>query len=663
MKFNYTKLMFLNYIYIVILEMLFKIFIMDSIDFGCLYILIFSIPFAFIFTFIGSLFWNKKVNRVISIILWIVLFFVFSAEAVYNSFYKTIFGIGGLEYGGQVMEFFDTIVDHVLANWLLILLSFIPLVGLVFLSVNKKIQHEKYYGKESIVLFVASIFTCITVLQINYNNFYVKKLFLKTNDIYESTNYMGLLSGVTLDGYKTITGFEENVEIEIVDLPLDEEKTTTTVIRQDTEEVIYDDKVEYNITNIDFDKLINSTNDDTVKTMHKYFKSQSATNKNEYTGMFAGKNLIFITAEGFYPIAVNEKYTPTLYKLANNGFVFNNFYQPIFNCSTSDGEFINMLSILPGVKTCSMKATPGVYLPYNLGMIMKNYNYKTYAFHGWTYTYYNRDETYPNMGYTYYGYDRFNTKYKYALKNIKYSWPTSDIDVANSSYPIFKDDENYVAYYMSISGHLRYNFTGGNAIASKNKKLVSDLKANENVKAYIATQIEFDRSLKVLLDNLEQDGKLDNTVIAIVADHYPYGLTDDEIKGYDPSVKNNTFDLYKNTFILYNSEIKEPIVVDKYSSSLDVLPTLLNMFGVEFDSRLLMGRDIFSSEKDLVIFNNKSWITDKGRYFYSKKKFESFTGEEVSQEYIDKINNIVKLKFQMSKLLISKDYYRKVLGK
>ena len=87
--------------------------------------------------------------------------------------------------------------------------------------------------------------------------------------------------------------------------------------------------------------------------MHNYFENQAPTNKNEYTGMFAGKNLIFIVAEGFYPIAIDEKLTPTLYKLTNSSFVFDNYYQPIYNCSTSDGEFINQLSILPGVSTLS----------------------------------------------------------------------------------------------------------------------------------------------------------------------------------------------------------------------------------------------------------------------------------------------------------------------
>lgn len=124
-------------------------------------------------------------------------------------------------------------------------------------------------------------------------------------------------------------------------------------------------------------------------------------------------------------------------------------------------------------------------------------------------------------------------------------------------------------------------------------------------------------------------------------------------------MQNPEFDLYKNNLVIYNSEM-ETKHVGKYTSSLDLLPTLLNLFGVEYDSRLLIGKDIFSEAEDLVIFNNKSWITKVGRYNYLKKKFEAFSDEEVSQDYIDKINAIVELKFQMSKLLISKDYYRKL---
>ena len=197
-------------------------------------------------------------------------------------------------------------------------------------------------------------------------------------------------------------------------------------------------------------------------------------------------------------------------------------------------------------------------------------------------------------------------------------------------------------------------------MSTKNKDLVKNVKANNNIKAYIASQIEFDRSLEILMSDLERDGLLDDTVIVISADHYPYGLSNDDIRSYVDWMKDDNFDLYKNNLIIFNPEYQD-IEVDKYTSSLDLLPTLLNMFGVKYDSRLLIGRDIFSESDDLVIFNNKSWITSKGRYNYPDKKFEPFTND-IEDGYVDKINEIVKTKFQMSKLLISKDYYRKVLG-
>jgi len=146
-----------------------------------------------------------------------------------------------------------------------------------------------------------------------------------------------------------------------------------------------------------------------------------------------------------------------------------------------------------------MKATISKYLPYSLGNILEHYGYKANAFHGWTYNYYSRDKIMPNLGYTYYGYDRYKKGYKYALQGIKDSWPTSDIDVINASYDIYSKEERFITYYMSISGHLEYNFTGGNAIALKNREKVLKLDASNAIKAYIATQIEFDKSMELLL--------------------------------------------------------------------------------------------------------------------------------------------------------------------
>lgn len=644
MKLNYGKLFVLNYILLLVMECVFKLFVIKTIDMGFFYIVIFTLLGASVVTLLMSLFKNKRINKIVGVILWFIIFFIFISETVYYSFYKTICGFEALMYGGQVMEFASSILTHIESNAIVIVTMFIPFFIILIFTIFSKINYTKFSIKDGVSLMLVSLFIVLTSLEIDIPNIEsARKLVYNKNDIMQTTNTLGLMNALSLDTFKLIGNFEENVD-------LGEVRSFTK-----------SEEVEYNITNIDFDKLIDKEKDSTINNMHTYFSSQEPTNKNEMTGIFAGKNLIFIVAEGFYPIAVDEKITPTLYKLVNNGFVFDNYYQPIYNCSTSDGEFINQLSILPGVATCSMKETSDVYLPYSVGNILKKYGYEANAFHGWTYNYYSRDKTIPNLGYTYYGYDRYKKGYKYALKGIKDSWPTSDIDVINSSYNIYHDKERFVTYYMSISGHLEYNFMGGNAIANKNKDIVQDMNASNTIKAYMATQVEFDRSLEILLKNLENDGILEDTVIVISADHYPYGLSNSDIASYASWMKDPNFDLYKNNLVIYNSEL-ETTHVSKYTSSLDLLPTLLNLFGVEYDSRLLIGRDIFSSSDDLIIFNNKSWITSKGRYNYLKRSFEAFTDEKVDDEYIDRINKIVELKFQMSKLLISKDYYRKLGG-
>jgi phosphoglycerol transferase MdoB-like AlkP superfamily enzyme len=174
--------------------------------------------------------------------------------------------------------------------------------------------------------------------------------------------------------------------------------------------------------------------------------------------------------------------------------------------------------------------------------------------------------------------------------------------------------------------------------------------------------MEFDKALANLIKYLTDTGKLDNTVIAISGDHYPYGLTLDEINEKSTYVRDDNFEKHHSSFILWNSKMK-PVTINKICSSLDVLPTLLNLFGVEYDSRLLIGKDLLSDFPPLVIFSNRSFITDKGRYNSITGTFESVNGKEVTKDYIKKINDEIYNKFYLSKEIIDTDYYRKVFNR
>ena len=196
-------------------------------------------------------------------------------------------------------------------------------------------------------------------------------------------------------------------------------------------------------------------------------------------------------------------------------------------------------------------------------------------------------------------------------------------------------------------------------MAYRNKNKVKNLKYSTAIKAYLATQIELDKSIEKLLQVLEEKGKLNDTLIVIAPDHYPYGLTTKQMNEISTIDRNDKFEKFHTTLIMYNPNI-EKTVVDKVISSLDILPTIYNLYGLTFDSRLLMGRDIFSNNEHIVILSDRSWITDKGKYNSVTKEFTSTTNEEIEEDYIDRINMIVNQRYGMSSLIIDNNYYKKI---
>ncbi len=400
---------------------------------------------------------------------------------------------------------------------------------------------------------------------------------------------------------------------------------------------------------IDFEVLARNEENEVIRTLHQYFASVQPTNKNKYTGMFKGYNLIMITAEGFSPYAVHKDLTPTLYKLTKEGFVFNNFYTALWQTSTSDGEYVAMTGLIP-IGTRSMYNSRNNLMPFALGNQFNLLGIESKAYHNHTYTYYERNETHPNLGY------KFKAKGNGLILDTDV-WPASDWEMIKYTVDEYINEEPFHVYYLTVSGHMNYTFAG-NSMSYKNKNLVKDLPYSSEVKAYIACQIELDRALYELIERLTHKGIIDKTVIALSADHYPYGWDKenlDELAGYelDPN-----FEVYKNHFILWNSSMKKPIVVDKPASSLDILPTLSNLFGLTYDSRLLMGQDILSDAEPLVILGNRSFITDKVMFNSNTGEVINLTNQEIPSDYVRNINNIIKNKFNVSKSILNNDYYR-----
>lgn len=630
--------------WIVYLELIYRIFIVGNFfSFNTLSVILFSITWMAITALIVGLF-NEKVNRIIS---YFILFFytlITLAQIVYYNFYDSIFSFFSLTTGtGQVMQFWQMILEVIARIWYVFALTLVPLI--LYYIFNKKIfKFNKLRLKDILLNLVLLVFSLTMILvEVTYDNkgvYSLNRLIYKTHAPMLTINKTGLWSMQIIDLYRYIFGFEEEVEV--------------STVEEAPEEVELEKEKEYNKIDIDFESLIEKESNSTVKNMHKYFSSVVPSEKNKYTGLFKDKNLIFITAEAFDTIAIDKDITPTLYKMANNSYIFTNYYQPLYPVSTSDGEYMNLTSLIPKEGVWSFYKSSKISMPMGFGTMFKNEGYTSYGFHNHTYKYYDRHLSHPNIGLSYIGCGNGLEK----KMNCK-RWPNSDYEMIEATTDYYLNDEKpFATYYMTVSGHLNYNFYG-NSMSARNKKKVKNLKYSDAIKAYYAAQIELDKAMELLLKKLEEKGVLDDTLIIMGPDHYPYGLTQKQMNEVSNIDRSDKFENYHTTLIMYNPSI-EKTVIDKTISGLDLLPTIYNLYGIEFDSRLLMGRDIFSDSEHIVILSDRSWITEAGRYNSVTRKFTKTTEEEIDDDYIDRINSIVNNKFSMSALILDNNYYKKV---
>lgn len=628
-------------LFIVYEELIFSCLVYKTFPTSLWLIILFSIPIAVILNLITSVF-KPKINKFLTYIITIAFIILFSAQIVYYSMYEAIISFFSMMHGGQITEFMEAIIDVVLRNWYGIALFALPLVILIVLSKKKVLLFERNSLKEiaikmtSVVVVHLAALLCVNFINTNmmYSN---KNLYYNIHIPKVTANRMGLLTTMRLDLQRFIFGFEEKLSVETSTTPIEEEENS------------------YNVTYIDFDKLIQNEENNTIKEMHEYFSSQEASKKNKYTGMFKGKNLIVLVGESFSSLAIREDLTPNLYKLYKEGFQFDNFYTPIFPVSTADGEYITDTSLIPKEGVWSFLKIAGNYMPYSYPNVFEKQGYSSNAYHNHTATYYERDKYIETMGYNSYlavgtGLeDRMDTS----------NWPNSDYEMVKTTMDDYINNEKFMAYYMTVSGHMNYTKIG-NMMVYRNWDQVKDLPYSHKAKSYLAANIELDKAVGELIRRLEEAGKLEDTVIVISGDHYPYGLTLEEINELSTFERDDKFEKYRMPFLIWSGSMKEPIKVEKIGSSLDVLPTVLNLFGAEFDSRLLIGRDILSDTEPLVIFSDRSFITDKGKYNAVTGEFIANEGTTVEEGYVDKINTIIYKKYQMSRLILENDYYKHV---
>ncbi len=665
-KYGYFPLVFIY------LEVVFKIFTKGSISTDILYPVMSAITAGIIVALLASVF-EKKIGRIVGYAILAIAGFLFCVQLVYMNVFKTAFTfamIGGDTGGANALtEFADLTIGGILENIFAILLFFVPIPVTVLLDVKVGIYKKESLASKLIGLLAMITIHVVAVVIVAFSGdkgYTAKVLYFDqlVRDI--SIDKLGVLTTMKLDIKESIFGVQENLEdIEGVqsiptlpDVPTSEQDSSNVAdngTEESTEEPTTQPPIVYepNILDIDFDAFTSGENSKYVTWLNDFIKASEPTMKNEYTGMFEGYNLILLTAESFSPWAVSEKYTPTLYKLVNEGFVFENFYTPAYN-NTTQGEWTVCTGLLPnGMGSTAFASTisnGNKYMGMCFGNILGDMGYKTMAYHNHSYKYYNRHLTHPNMGYTYKG--------KGGGLDVDPVWPESDYQMMELSIQDYINEDKFHTYYMTVSGHMNYTWKG-NTMASRNRSLVADMEASENMKGYMACNIELDKALAYIIEQLEAAGKADKTVIAMACDHYPYAL-ESELTEIIGSENKEFYGLYESNLVIWSASMEEPVHVDKVCSSIDIVPTLLNLMGIEYDSRLYSGKDILSDSPGLVIFSDMGFATDYCVYNSKTGNIRTTADVQITDEYISSIRSLVKNIWNAAGRIINTDYYARL---
>ena len=625
--------------------------------------ILFMLPLSCLLTFILSWSKSRKVNNIFKILLTFIVSIFYLGELIYYKIFGSLLSVSTMGNGtNALVDFWWSTKASIQENIVLIILFELPiLIQIILAFINK--EDNNYDLKRHLIVFATAVVLWVGVvlcLPISGTQDYsaygaYHSRFIDTDS---ASSKLGVLPNFIVEVKCTLFSSDNVINVY---------QTTDNVViaeeNDEVEEVV--EEVQYNqYEGLDFVELGELSDDETIKSLCEYLSTQENTNKNEYTGLFEGKNLIYICAESFSRLAIDEEITPTLYKMANNSIVLNNYYNSFKNVTTN-GEYAFLTGLWPNVvrentKGGNLTGTMGQSINKNMSQALGNMFNRSErivsrGYHNYLGYYYGRNQTLPNMGFT--------CKFMSDGMEFSTSWPSSDLEMFEQSVDDYIGDQQFCAYYMTFSGH--GNYTTDNVMVSRNIDEVSSMIDDNpptSALGYLSCNYELEKAMTYLLERLEEAGQLENTVIVLTGDHYPYYLTDYAYEYLAGEEIDYDFGMYKSTCIIYNAGLEENIYVDEPCCNVDILPTILNLFGINYDSRLYAGTDIFSDALHIAQLYNKSFITDYVKYNYSTGEAEwlidtSEYDQEKLDAYLENAINVVKNKYMMSVEIEDTDFY------
>ena len=562
---------------------------------------------------------KRKIGCKIYVLILVCAVFVFLLNNVYYSMTDNFFDFSLLEMASESTSYiFDTVLKAKIWIYLVCLVVMVFGIWVLKMIPNKK---ENDY-KNLMVVFV---------LFLVFHSF-IPMLYGKAN------------SELTWNTWKN----KRNVYINFND---NNKSMAITGLYEYTSRNIY----------VTFLKPKKTNNQIELNFLEEVFSKENTKSSNEYTGIFKDKNVIFLQLEGLDSWLLTEKDTPNLYALMNNSFNFTNHFS-YYNGggSTFNSEFaVNTGYITPLSYNQNAYTFNKNLFNYSMANMFKDAGYLVNAFHMNSKEFYSRGINYSNWGFdNYYG-----LKDMVNYRDNSYMLDTELVNNETFYDLMFHSDKRFVDYIITYSAHMPFNQSkgvcklildrekGASLDSEELEVLTPQMELTEEDCARLQAN-ETDKMVGLLIQALRDNNLYDNTVLVVFTDHYLYTLNDmtilDKYKETDNNLINHT------PFFIWSSNTKKK-EIKEVTSQLNILPTVLNLFGIDYNSNYYIGTDALSNNyKGIVLFSDASWYD--GNVYVDGGMVTN--NQHISSEDLERKNSYIDYIIKKNDLVLKYDYFK-----
>ena len=643
-KFLYNTIILSTCLFLI--EIIFKLVSNQTIfDIASIRILFSSIFISMIISYI-ELFIKDKMVPKINIIIVFILSIYSILQVGFNNFIGVYISFNVTSQAGAVLSYILDFFKSFYWYYYFLLVPFILLIIFYELIQKRKIKIsltriDKTKATFALISFLL-VFGFLYYVTISLDVFQNKLQTISNKELFKSPSNPSVAIrqfGTTMYAILDIKNLFQNDDINI--------EQNTPTYNQDPSIDVDDSK---------WLELIDNEDEIVLNYLNNYFINNTYTGTNSYTGLFEDKNLIVIMMESVNDIFINEDLYPNFYKLLSEGYYFKNNYSPRNSCATGNNEFSGMTGLYSIYNKCTSNAYSSNLYPESIFNLFNRKGYQTTSMHDYTEKYYARREFHTNMGSGRY-YDVDDLKLEY---NTRYEEWASDEDFMKEVVKIlnqYDEDDKFMTWLTTVTSHQPY---GESLYGNKYLYLFEGKEYDDydiKLKRYMSKLKVLDDGLGVLLEGLESQGKLENTVIVLYGDHYPYGLSNSVLETALPYSIDEKYENERVPFVIWSSDI-EATTYAQYTSYVNIVPTIANLFNLDFDSRYYTGTDLFSNlYESLVVFADGSWKNEKAFYDAYTGNIIYYGNEEYTIEEIIEINHLVENKIKYSNLAIQHDYF------